>query len=103
MCKYIFTMVIVTLVTVKAAVSTSASQNSHLQRILDHTLDTKIILFLHMLNWYTFNDTLDIASPIFTLKMDFLKEEIFFICSININLFVRRIEELKKIFQNKFP
>ena len=40
MCKYIFTLeVIVTFVTVKTTVFTSALQNGYLQRILNKTLD----------------------------------------------------------------
>ena len=40
MCKYMFTLEVnVTLVKVKTVVSTSALQNCHMQRILDHTLD----------------------------------------------------------------
>ena len=45
---------------------------------------SKLVLFLQMLNQYTFNFTLEIASPIIALEMDFLKEEIFCICLIYI-------------------
>ena len=56
-----------------------------------------------MLNQYTFNFTLEIASPIIALEMDFLKEEVFFICSLYIFFLLGELKCWRKSYKTSFP